>query len=383
MPKLPNKTLTVQQLRTLLTTPEHDRQKIFPGRSVHFLRAEARRARAMFPPDTVVHIDAEQARRRAETNRLRCGLKALQRDNDRLEQELATLSGWSKPTIQPFAVRTRSKTLHEATAVALASDWHCEERVSPEQVNGLNAFTLKIFEQRAEKFFRNTLKLVRKERRNAEVSTLVFAVLGDMISGNIHEDISENAQLGPMDAAALAQDTIASGMAYWLAEQPDLRLVVVMTDDNHSRITKRQRIATSHANSLSWLMGHAMQREFAKEPRVTFVRERAYHTYLKIHDTIVRFHHGHAIRYAGGVGGITIPVNKAIAAWNKAKHADLDCFGHFHQLFNGLNFSVNGSLIGWNPFAISIKADFQPPQQSFLLIDAKRGRSGTFPIWLT
>jgi hypothetical protein len=69
---------------------------------------------------------------------------------------------------------------------------------------------------------------------------------------------------------------------------------------------------------------------------------------LQIYDVTVRFHHGHSIRYAGGVGGIYIPTNKAIAQWNKGRHADLDVFGHFHQLRDGGNFICNGSLIGYN-----------------------------------
>jgi hypothetical protein len=382
MPQLPNKPLTATELRLLLDTPAVDRSKVFQGRSHHFLRGEARRARAMYPSETRVKEELVGARRAAEIRGLNNRITALQRENTELEQALAQATSWPKVERRAFAVRTKRKTRHDATAVVLASDWHCEERVVAAQVNGLNEFSLKIFDRRAEAFFGNTLKLVRKERQNANVETVVLAVLGDMISGSIHEDLAESNQLGPMDAVALAQDTLAGGIAHWLREQSDMNIVVVLTDDNHSRTTRRVRQSTAHANSLAWLMGHSLQREFRNVSRVRFVRERAYHTYLKIHNTMVRFHHGHAIRYQGGVGGITIPVNKAIAAWNKARHADLDCFGHFHQLFNGLNFSVNGSLIGWNPFAISIKADYQAPQQSFLLIDSKRGRTGTFPIWL-
>jgi len=382
MPSLPNKPLNPQELRLLLDTPARDRQKVFSGRSQKFLIQEAHRARQMYPVTSQARRDVLRARREAEKRNLQNRVSALEKENIRLQEELRLATHWPTVAKRPFSIRTTKKSKSEATAIALASDWHCEERVTKAQTNGLNEFNLKIFAKRTQTYFQNVLRLVRKERQNAEVKRLVFAVLGDMISGSIHADIAENTQLGVMDAVALAQDTLASGIDYWLKQQSDLNIVVVMTDDNHSRVTKQQRVATSHANSLAWLMGHSLQREFKNEPRVSFVRERAYHTYLKIHDTVVRFHHGHAIRYQGGVGGITIPVNKAIAAWNKARRADLDCFGHFHQLFNGANFSANGSLIGWNPFAISIKADYQAPQQSFLLIDSKRGRSGTFPIWL-
>lgn len=44
------------------------------------------------------------------------------------------------------------------------------------------------------------------------------------------------------------------------------------------------------------------------------------------------------------------------------------------------NWLLNGSLIGYNAFAISIKAPYETPKQTFFLISKKRGKSGVFPI---
>jgi hypothetical protein len=79
------------------------------------------------------------------------------------------------------------------------------------------------------------------------------------------------------------------------------------------------------------------------------------------------------MNYGGGVGGITIPVNKSIAQWNKAHRVDLDVFGHFHTRFDGGNFIANGSLIGYNPFSIAIKASFERPSQTFFLVNREYG----------
>jgi hypothetical protein len=78
--------------------------------------------------------------------------------------------------------------------------------------------------------------------------------------------------------------------------------------------------------------------------------------------------------------GIDIPVKKAIAQWNKARQADLDVFGHFHQRKDGGNFLSNGSNIGYNSFALSIKADYEAPAQQLFMIDKKRGRTCTWPV---
>ena len=97
---------------------------------------------------------------------------------------------------------------------------------------------------------------------------------------------------------------------------------------------------------------------------------------------MLRFHHGHGMKYGGGVGGIYIPINKAIAQWNKALRADLDVFGHWHQFRDGGNFICNGSIIGYNAYALRIKADYEEPKQAFFLMDKNRGKTIVAPIFV-
>ena len=76
--------------------------------------------------------------------------------------------------------------------------------------------------------------------------------------------------------------------------------------------------------------------------------------------------------YWGGVGGLTIPVLKSIAQWDKAKRADLDIFGHWHTMIYHRKFIASGCLIGYNAYALRIKADFAEPSQTFAVIDRDR-----------
>jgi hypothetical protein len=97
------------------------------------------------------------------------------------------------------------------------------------------------------------------------------------------------------------------------------------------------------------------------------------HSYVEVFGLTLRFLHGHSIKFGGGIGGITIPIRKAISQWNKVRKADLTVMGHFHQCVDGGDFIVNGSLIGYNAFAQFIKADYEPPRQQFFLITDYRG----------
>jgi hypothetical protein len=178
-----------------------------------------------------------------------------------------------------------------------------------------------------------------------------------------------------------AQEYIASGIRY-LLDNSSLKLVIPCASGNHGRITKKVHVSTEAGNSLERMMYASLAQRFAKEPRVTFLIHDGYHTYVEMYGKVVRFHHGHSVRFSGGVGGLTIPMNKAIAQWNRGQRADLDVIGHYHTFFDGGNFIVNGSLIGFNAFALSIKASPEPPVQAFFLIDSRHGKTVVCPVIL-
>jgi hypothetical protein len=258
----------------------------------------------------------------------------------------------------------------ESVAVVLASDWHIEERVRPEVVNGLNNFSVNIARKRAEQFFQNTLKLVEKERYATKIDTLVLALLGDFISGNIHEELLENCELQPIDAMIEAENMILSGIQY-LLDNSDLRLIIPCHVGNHTRITRKVHISTESGNSLETIMYHHLKNHFKDNDRVEVLISPSYLSYLDLWGYTICFSHGHAVKYGGGVGGLTIPLRKAIAQWQKTRRADLYCIGHWHQYLDIGEAIVNGSLVGYNAFAVFIKAEYERPKQAFFLINRK------------
>lgn len=297
------------------------------------------------------------------------------------ERELKLVAGMGNgPETYSIKPSTPSGT-SEATAVLVASDWHLEENVGDE-VGDLNTYNVAIAKARAERFFQKSLRLINLLGQDIKIPTTILALLGDFITGDIHG--AENAEvneLQPMHAVAMAQTLIASGIEF-LLKNSTMNLVIPCHSGNHARTTLKTRFASENGHSLEYLLYVHLAAYFRDEPRVTFIVPAGMHSYIKVYDQTIRFHHGHAVKYGGGVGGIYIPVNKAIAQWNKGRHADLDVFGHFHQMRDGGNFICNGSLIGYNAFALSIKADYEPPKQTLFLMDKKRGRTCVWPIFV-
>lgn len=289
----------------------------------------------------------------------------------RLEQENSALSNLSVKTPQLIDIPSKIQgPQSESAAVMVWSDFHIEEEVLPGAVANKNEYNLEIAEQRFINLLHGGLSWFNIAAQKTQIDTLVIAALGDFISGSIHEDLAESNLLPPVEAIYKSQGLLISGIQFFL-DNTTANIKVVCHGGNHGRMTKKQRIATEVGNSLEQYMFYSIRDHFKNEKRLEFVIATGYHTYVRFFEGRyeIRFHHGHQINYQGGVGGITIPVNKAIAQWNRARSVDLDVFGHFHTRFDGGSFIANGSLIGYNPYAVSIKAGFEKPSQTFFLIN--------------
>lgn len=269
---------------------------------------------------------------------------------------------------------------NEATAIIVASDWHIAETIKPEEVNGLNEYTVEIAKQRGEQFFQNAVRIIDVLGKDIPIKHAILALIGDFINNMLFEEAMETNSMLPIKEVILAQDMIASGIEYML-KNTKLNITVVCHSGNHGRTTKKPRNSSEAGYSLEYWMYHGLAKYFRNEKRIKFIIPESYISYLKVYDVKLAFHHGHDVRYQGGVGGITIPMNKAIDQWNKAKYADIYVNGHFHQFFDGGNFVANGSMVGWNAYAIAIKAKFEKPKQVLFLIDKKRGKTVTCPIY--
>lgn len=270
----------------------------------------------------------------------------------------------------------------EATAVAVASDWHVEETVTAKSVNNLNEFNLEIAQERITKFFHNVVKLTNIQRGGADIKNLVLVLGGDLMTGYIHEELVEENALSPTETIVWLQDRLLEGIRYLHRSGDFERIVIPTCYGNHGRTTKKPRISTGAKNSYEWLLYKVLAARLEDEGIGEWQVGESYHNFLKVYGWTLRIHHGDGLKYQGGIGGLTIPVEKAIASWNKGVVADLDVFGHWHTAQQNPKWIANGSLIGYNAYALQIKAAYEPPQQTFFLMDSQHGRTITAPIFV-
>lgn len=287
-----------------------------------------------------------------------------------------------KASIRHFKAK-RKRPSGSATAVLCATDWHSEENIEAATIGGLNSYNIDIAQRRIETAFTKYVKMIDFASSLSKIRDVVLWLGGDLINGYIHEELEESNFLGPAEAIQFVQDQIASGVKFLLKET-NLPITIVTNYGNHGRSTKRRRVSTGYKTSWEWLAYNSVAKfdGFASEPRVHWKIEKGYFNWLDIEGHPFRFHHGDGLKYNGGVGGITIPVNKAIAQWNKSKRARFDVFGHYHQYIYNWNWLAVGCLCGYNAYAESIKADYQPPTQAFMTVDKEYGPVLALPVFV-
>ncbi len=325
-------------------------------------------------------IDAELSRLRAERDDFKARYQSALKQIDAERTRADVLAGLAGVKAKRLSTRGTKARKHPATMMLLLSDWHVEELVRLE-TNGLNRFDLEIADRRIAELAERFAVILDHERRLADIRRVCLWLGGDFITGAIHEDCAELAQLAPLEATRWAGRRLR-GFIDAVSKQAD-EVIVATSCGNHGR-TGDPRIGTEMDHSFEQNLYLTM----AESETCGNVSWKVSENYLNLIDLDgfkVRAHHGHAYKSFGGVGGITIPVNKKNAAWDASYgRADLTVFGHWHQMawLRSNRYVSNGSLIGHSAYATRIAATYEPPCQAAVVIDHGRNEvTKAMPIY--
>ena len=326
-----------------------------------------------------------------EEHQLRRQLRDAEARNREIVEQLATvkdvadmLAKARETRIDPIRPRERQQgNKREATALVMASDWHVEQRVDPAAVDDRNRYDLTISEQRMERFFEGTRYCVEFNRQIFNVRDMVLDFGGDFITNYLRDENQQTNLLTPPRAIAYWKTHAKAGIKHLLADPHLERIAIPCVDGNHPRLTKKMQAANRAEMNLETLMYMQLAEEFVDEPRVQFQVATGPELYFEVYGRTVRSRHGDTVHSQGGVGGITVPLLRAIPRWDSVRRADLSLVHHFHQLISMPNVIVNGSLIGYDEYAIASGFAFEPPAQAFCMLDPLRFKSTFMPIWVS
>ena len=308
--------------------------------------------------------------------------RALMREIKRLRQVLGTIVDVRKHRgeIKVQAVKRHKGTQRQATAVAMASDWHVEEIVDPRKVQGLNRYSPRIAAFRSRRFFAGIEHLIREYRKGAwDIRNLLLIINGDMLTGWIHEENVVTTAMSPIRTVLFIEELLSAGLLFLHEQLPEVKIHVVCQRGNHGRITHKVWLGAAPETSYEYL---AFAHLAARHPECSWQLPESMHSIADVYGYRLHITHGDLVKSQGGIGGVLVPLNRAAIRWREKYKAHCTLVGHWHQYAHTPTVVMNGSLIGYTGFADSLaSAAPEDPAQAFWLIDSKRGPCQMIPIW--
>lgn len=272
------------------------------------------------------------------------------------------------------------------TPILMASDWHWGETVSAAQMNYVNAYSREIAHARAERFFAKPIDLLLNHMAHPKYDRLIMPCIGDMLSGNIHEELAESNWapvlvclvdlLGVM-IAGLEQLGKAFGKVYvpWIV-------------GNHGRTHKKMRFKNRAFDNYEWILGHMLARHFAGNDAFHFEIADSPNLPFNVYNTRFLMNHGDEFRGGGGISGIFSPIIRGDAkkrrqAMATNRNYDYLLIGHWHCLQSYAGVRTNGTLKGMDEFSQGMGFDFQRPCQDLFVVHPEHGITCQWPLYVS
>ena len=139
--------------------------------------------------------------------------------------------------VRPLAITrsVESKSPHQV--VALLSDVHVGEVVSASETNNLGEYNMEIFHRRLNLWTAKVLELVELRRQRLHVPRLSLFMLGDMVSGDIHDELTQTNDATVMEQVVQATQALSRAI---LTLSPHFETIEVAgVVGNHGRMARK------------------------------------------------------------------------------------------------------------------------------------------------
>lgn len=322
-------------------------------------------------------------------------LAAIKRDNvsaAELREKLFNLHALVPDP--PKWLEKKSSAGHSGVPMTMWSDWHWGERVFREQTGGANEFNRAEAKRRLRRLVDSTLDICAHHMGTSPTYPgIVVCLGGDMISGNIHEELRETNE-GPVQVVMkeVKEQLIA---ALTLVADKFEKVFVPCVVGNHGRTTHKPRAKDRVYENLEWGLYQSVEEIFTArgDKRVQFMIPGETDAYFSVLGHRFLLTHGDALGVKGGDGiiGALGPITRGTIKVGRSeaqigRDFDTLLMGHWHTFIPRGDASaalVNGSLKGYDEYArLMLRVPYARPSQALWFIHAKHGFTAQWPIYL-
>jgi hypothetical protein len=303
-----------------------------------------------------------------------------------IKQAIVGLAEDLSTTATPsWVIDPRGARTSPGVPTLFCSDLHWGEVVDPKQINGVNTYNLAIARKRLDYMAERAVRLTKVIDPGMGYPGLVLILGGDMISGNIHDELTATNEVNSMPAVLDLYGRLV-GMVDTLAGIYGKMLVPCVTG-NHGRDTRKIWGKDRHHTSFDWLLYCFLAKHFEKDKRVDFVIPEGSDASFQIYHHRYLLTHGDQFRGGDGMIGALGPIMRGDHK-KRSRNAQIDMdydtllMGHFHQYIHLNKLIVNGSLKGYDEYAYANNFGFEPPQQALWLTHPKYRVTFRAPVYV-
>ena len=284
-----------------------------------------------------------------------------------------------------WLINHRGKPSAPGVPTLFISDVHGGEHVYASQINGVNEYSVAIMRERFKTLIDSAVHLLKIISPSMDYPGLVLPLGGDMISGNIHDELTATNELNSMPAV-LELYGILVGIITQLVEIFGA-VFLPCVGGNHGRDTMKIWNKDRNNTSFDWLLYRFLAKHFESDKRITFFIPDGPDAYYKVYDHAYLLTHGDQFRGGDGMIGCLGPILRGDHK-KRSRNAQVDMdydtmiMGHWHQYIHHSRVIVNGSLKGYDEYAYNNNFGFEPPQQALWLTHPKYHITYRMPVYV-
>lgn len=343
--------------------------------------------------DALKYIAALQA----QVTAARRDLKSVDKEEmtrERIREEIMGIMA-RDPEPPAWVNRSTSKTGERGIPTTLWTDWHIGETVTREGTNGLNEFNLRVAKRRVQTLVDSTIELAYEHMGRAKSSSYPGAVVmlgGDMITGNIHPDLTVTNELTNQQQINACTDLIASALDRMATKFG--KLFVPAVTGNHprdqaysKRIPAKMRAITSH----EWVIYCNLKRYFEKTSKhVQFLIPGSTDAVFSVvgHRYLLTHGDSNGVKGGDGIIGALGPIARGAIKVHDSEAQignDFDTLvtGHWHTRVDLDHVIVSPSLIGYNEHGrVGLRVAYSRPAQLLWFTHPKHGITARWTVYL-
>jgi hypothetical protein len=344
--------------------------------------------------DTDRLFDANEIIRKKNTelNDHKRTIEALRRADDTAESIRNEIFGLAEHSPAPPKWLTGKgvKAGARGGPMVMLSDLHYGEVVNPDEVGGVNKFNMQIAAERIKRFTNTTIDLCFNHmgRANVAYPGIVMCLGGDLIGGDIHEELLATNDRTPHQSVNDLTDLLAGSIEQFASKFG--RVFVPSVVGNHGRSTHKPRMKGRVFTNYDWVIACNLERAFRHDKRIQFYTSNEADAHFTVFGHRFMLTHGDSLGTKGGDGiiGALGPIMRGTLKTGRnaaqiGRDFDTLVIGHWHQYITLPGLICNNSLKGYDEYAmLQLRAPYSRPSQALWFVHPEHGVTAHWQVYL-